>query len=130
MTSGLERYRVQRKDDICRRVETTLRSLDTAGEAITIARVAREAGVSRQWLYTSSYRIEIEQLRARHIHGGGSRSRSARERASEASLRSQNEVLRTRLKAARAETEQLRNELQRALGALRAGRPSATAHDP
>lgn len=48
------------------RAERALRHLDAAGEQITFQSVARQAGVSRQWLYTQpAIRREIEQLRER-----------------------------------------------------------------
>jgi len=97
-------------------VRRALQDLDAAGQPINISRVAAKAGVSRQWLYDSEYRTEIEKLRTLHPVLN---SRPARERATEASLRAQLDTLRTRLTELRADNADLRRELERALGMLR-----------
>jgi len=44
-----------------------LRRLDTNGTPVTFEALAREAGVSRSWLYAQpDLRAEITRLRARH----------------------------------------------------------------
>ena len=116
MTAGLDRYRLDREREMTARVAEVIRALDRTGEAVSVARVAREAGVSRQWLYGSPFRDEILNLRSAAPRPG---ARPARERGSEASLRAQNEALRQRLKDVRDENAALRTELARALGRLR-----------
>ncbi|MFF7251573.1 DUF6262 family protein, partial [Embleya sp. NPDC008237] len=50
-----------------RRATSALRRMDATGTVITFEAVAREAGVSRSWLYNQpDLRAEIERLRARH----------------------------------------------------------------
>ncbi|MEV8063426.1 DUF6262 family protein [Streptomyces antimycoticus] len=69
-----------------RRAVTALRRMDATGTAITFETVAREAGVSRSWLYNQpDLRAEIERLRARH-RVPETRTVPDRQRASEASL--------------------------------------------
>src|SRR5258705_11501962 len=49
------------------RAVTTLRRMDSTGAQIDFETVAREAGVSRSWLYTQQdLRAQIERLRSRH----------------------------------------------------------------
>jgi DNA-binding phage protein len=53
----------QRHDDARRRAVAALRRLDSTGEPINFAAVAREAGVSRAWLYRQDdLRAETERL--------------------------------------------------------------------
>ncbi|MEI6622925.1 MAG: DUF6262 family protein [Actinomycetes bacterium] len=49
-----------------KRAVAALRRMETAGHAITFDALAREAGVSRSWLYNQQdLRTEIESLRQR-----------------------------------------------------------------
>ncbi|MGW0886263.1 DUF6262 family protein [Streptomyces sp. NPDC002671] len=49
------------------RAIVAMRRMDTAGQPVTFDVVAREAGVSRSWLYTQpDLRAEIAGLRERH----------------------------------------------------------------
>ncbi|MCH9728507.1 MAG: transposase [Actinomycetia bacterium] len=118
MSDGLDRYREERRKSMYANVTRTLKELDAQNQPINISRVAIAAGVSRQWLYASPFRREIESLRDRSI-GANVRPRPAREAASDASLRTQVGALRERLREARAENQQLRKELETALGLLR-----------
>lgn len=118
MTTGLDQYREQRRLDMHARVTRAMRDLDSTGQPINISRVAVAAGVSRQWLYDSPYRSEIQGLRDRARPSTAS-ARPAREAASDASLRSQLEALRERLRQTREENAELRTQLERALGFLR-----------
>jgi hypothetical protein len=99
-----------------------LREIDAAGTAVTFDAIARTAGVSRSWLYSQQdLRAEIERLRA-----AGRRSRDspipARQRASDASLRQRLEAANERNRQLAEENRQLRQQLARALGDLRATR--------
>ncbi len=118
MSAGLDHYRQQRRNAMHADVTRALRDLDAAGLPINISRVAARAGVSRQWLYDSPHRAEIERLRERPRTTTTS-TRPAREAASDASLRTQLEALRERLKQSRQENAELRTQLERALGLLR-----------
>ncbi|TXK41473.1 DUF6262 family protein [Nonomuraea sp. C10] len=118
MTEALDRYRDDRRSRMQAAVANAMRKLDESGQPINISRVAAAAGVSRQWLYDSPFRAEIERLREREA-GTSSRRPPAKQTSSEASLRAQNEALRQRLKEMRSETAALRDALERALGLLR-----------
>ncbi|RFC71073.1 DUF6262 family protein [Streptomyces sp. AcE210] len=119
MNDALDRYREERRTQMHADVTRALRDLDRAGKPINMSRVASEAGVSRQWLYDSPFRDEIERLRQRPTRDA-LKARPIGEASSEASLRAQNEALRQRLKEVREENAELREELARALGLLRA----------
>lgn len=115
MSQALDQYRDQRRERMHAEVTRTIRDLDKRGLPINVSRVAAAANVSRQWLYDSPFREEIERLR----DTSRAPRASARDTASEASLRGQNEALRQRLTEVRSENADLRKELERALGLLR-----------
>lgn len=115
MSQALDHYREQRRERMHAEVTRTIRDLDKRGLPINVSRVAAAANVSRQWLYDSPFREEIERLR----DTSRAPRASARDTASEASLRGQNEALRQRLTELRSENADLRKELERALGLLR-----------
>ena len=57
----------RRAEQTRQRAVAALRRMDDAGQPITFDAVAREAGVSRSWLYAQDdLRAEIERLRQRH----------------------------------------------------------------
>lgn len=118
MTAGLDRYREQRRNNMQANVTRVIRELDAQGHPINMTRVAAAAGVSRQWLYASPFRQEIESLRDRPTGAMGG-ARPAREAASDASLRVQLLAMRERLQEARTENQRLRTELEYTLGLLR-----------
>ena len=100
--------------------------LITAAEARGQARlvefdaVAREAGVSRSWLYAQpGLRTEIERLRARH-HPADRRPVPERQRASEASLHQRLELATHRIRELETDNKRLRHALAEALGERRA----------
>jgi hypothetical protein len=95
-----------------------LRELDNEGAAINFQRVARRAGVSRQWLYTQpALRAEIERLRDEsRVLGDGV---PARQRATEASMRQRLETLRGDNQRLREENTNLKAELAIAYGRRR-----------
>ncbi|MFJ7265042.1 DUF6262 family protein [Streptomyces globosus] len=102
-----------------RRAVTALRRMDTTGTAITFETVAREAGVSRSWLYNQpDLRAEIERLRARH-RAPATRPVPDRQRASDLSLLRRLEAATTRNRQLEAENRQLREALALALGERR-----------
>lgn len=104
-----------------RRAIAALRRLDTTGTVITFETVAREAGVSRSWLYTQTdLRSEIERLRTRHRSVPAYRPVPDRQRASDASLLRRLEAATTRNRQLEAENRELRAALALALGEQRA----------
>jgi murein DD-endopeptidase MepM/ murein hydrolase activator NlpD len=99
-----------------------LRSLDAAGEPVTFETVAKQAGVSRSWLYAQpDLRAEIEQLRAVQRRAPTSPV-PTRQRASDASLRRRLEAANERIQRLTNENRQLRAHLAGALGEQRAAR--------
>ncbi|MEV6654950.1 hypothetical protein [Streptomyces sp. NPDC051219] len=78
--------------------------MDATGTVITFETVAREAGVSRSWLYSQQdLRAEIERLRARHSVPAA-RPVIDRQRASDASLLRRLEVATERSRQLGADT--------------------------
>src|SRR4029077_1169802 len=82
--------------------------------------VARAAGISRSWLYTQpDIRAEIQQLRDLGRRAPGT-SVPARPRSSDASLLRRPEATTARNRELAQDNQQLRHQLARALGQLRA----------
>ena len=100
------------------RARAALRELDQRGAKINFQRVARHAGVSRQWLYEQpELRTEIERLRsAAHRHPTGI---PAAERTSDASLRQRVATLTAENRRLREENRSLKTELAVAYGERR-----------
>jgi hypothetical protein len=103
-----------------RRALAALRRMDNAGLPITIEAVAREAAVSRSWLYSQpDLRAEIDRLRqrprpaARHVV-------PERQRGSDASLLRRLELATQRIRELDADNKRLRHALAEALGERRA----------
>jgi transposase len=95
--------------------------MDNAGQRISFDALAREAKVSRSWLYNQpDLRAEIERLRERRNPSPAVRPVPDRQRASEASLRRRLEVATQRNSQLEAENKQLRAALAIALGEQRA----------
>ena len=74
-TTGLVDAAERRSDRAVERARKAIRRLERAGEPVSFQSVAREAGVSRQFLYTvDPLRGEIERLRSEHLERGDRRS--------------------------------------------------------
>jgi hypothetical protein len=102
------------------RAVRTLRRLDGAGRPVSFDTVAREAQVSRSWLYgQADLGAEIIRLRARSGNPPTSPPVPVRQRASDASLRRRLEAANQQLRRLRAENQRLREELAIALGEVR-----------
>ena len=114
----------QRAETTRARALHALRRLDNAGTAITFQTLAREAGVSRSWLYAQAdLRAEIEALRTTERPTPAT---PLRQRASQASLLSRLEAASTRLRQLQDDNQQLREALAQALGDARTGRVTGT----
>jgi hypothetical protein len=97
--------------------------MDAAGRVVTIGTVAREAGVSRSWLYAQpDLRAEIQRLGGHHQGSSASPAIPARKRASDASLRRRLEAATSKLRRLCQENQQLREQLALVLGERRAAR--------
>jgi len=93
-----------------------LRELDRAGTAVTFEKVARDAGVSRSWLYTEpDIRTEIERLRDATRRTTTTQI-PASQRASDASLRARLDAALERNRKLAEENQRLRRQLAHALG--------------
>lgn len=99
-----------------------LRALDEAGHAVTFEAVAREAGVSRSWLYSQpGIRAQIDQLRNRRPSARTTIT-PQRQRASDNSLLRRLEATTERMRQLEQDNRQLRQALAEAIGATRQGR--------
>jgi len=117
----------ERAEQTRTRALRALRRLDEAGVAVTFEAIAREAGVSRSWLYgQADLRTEIEALRTRSRPSSPASSTPQRQRASDASLLRRLEAATTRLRQLEADNHQLREALAEALGAARTARITGT----
>jgi hypothetical protein len=94
--------------------------MDTAGLPITFDSLAKQARVSRSWLYNQpDLRAEVERLRAQRIPSSASRPVPDRQRASDASLLRRLKSAAERIRHLEAENKQLREALALTLGERR-----------
>ncbi len=111
----------RRTEQTRRRAVAALRRMDTAGAPITLDRLAREAGVSRSWLYTQhDLRADVERLRRPHRPAARATIPPERQRATEASLLQRLQAATERIRRLEHDNQQLRDALARALGEHRA----------
>jgi uncharacterized protein DUF6262 len=111
----------QRASATRRRATSALRRMDNAGQPISFDAVAREAKVSRSWLYNQpDLRAEIERLRTTRSSASAEQRLPDRQRASDASLRQRLEIMAERNRLLENEVRQLRDALAVALGERRA----------
>jgi hypothetical protein len=111
----------RRAEQTRQRALAALRRMDATGQRVTFDSVAREAGVSRSWLYSQDdLKAEIEQLRERHRTSTAEPVPPRRQQATDASLLRRLEAATTRIRALEADNQQLRDALARALGEQRA----------
>lgn len=117
----------RRAEQTRRQAVAALRRMDATGKTITFDSVAREAGVSRSWLYAQAdLRSEIERLRARH-QGQPLAPPPQRQRASDTSLLRRLEAATERIVRLENENRELRDALARALGEHRTSAILGTA---
>ncbi len=110
----------RRAEQTRRRAVAALRRMDAAGTPITLNSLAREARVSRSWLYTQhDLRAEVERLRRRHQPPTAPPVPPERQRASDASLLQRLHAATERIRRLEHDNQQLRDALARALGERR-----------
>jgi hypothetical protein len=118
-TTGLQEAAGHRSERAAERARRAIRRLERAGEPVSFQSVAREAGVSRQFLYTAGQlRGEIERLRAAHLESADAVPPA--QRTSDPSLKARNQMLLDENRRLRQELAGLRDELAGAWGQLRA----------
>lgn len=120
-TAHLHAAAQRRRQQTLARASEALDQLATAGERVSVARVAAVASVSRSWLYTQPELLErIEALtQQRPAPAEGDRV-PAGQRASSSSLMRRLELAHQRVGQLTEENQRLRDELARAYGRLRA----------
>jgi hypothetical protein len=100
-----------------RRAEAALRRMDSTGAPITLDGLAREASVSRSWLYTQhDLRTDIERLRRNHRPEPKVAVPPERQRATDTSLLRRLQAATERIHHLERDNQQLRDALARALG--------------
>ncbi len=108
-----------------KRAVAALHRMDTAGTPINFDAVARQAGVSRSWLYSNpEVRAEIVRLRHRE-RPTAHRAVPDRQRATDPSWKRRLELATERIRHLEAVNKRLRDALSEALGEhrFRGGRP-------
>lgn len=112
----------RRAEQTRRRALEALQQMTATGMPITFEAVARQAHVSRSWLYSQGdLRTEIDRLRQRHPHGS-SIAPPDRQHASDASLLRRLEAATARIRHLEQANQELRRALEHALGAVRTDR--------
>lgn len=111
----------QRRHELTRaKAIRALHELDQAGRPVSFEVVARQAEVSRSWLYTQpDIKDQIQQLRALRNRASGTPMPS-RQRCTDPSLLQRLDVANSRNRELAAENQRLRRQLEQALGQLRA----------
>jgi small-conductance mechanosensitive channel len=105
------------------RAVSALGRLDEVGTPITLEGLAREAGVSRSWLYSQpDIRAEIQALRTRRQPSSPAPPTPRRQRATDASLLRRLEAATGRMRQLEEDNRQLRQALAEALGTARTDR--------
>lgn len=119
-TAHLRAATQRRTEQTRQRALATLRRMDTAGTPITLNSLAREASVSRSWLYTQhALRAEIQRRRQRHQPPTAPAIPPERQRATEASLLQRLQAATERIHHLEHDNQQLREALAHALGERR-----------
>jgi hypothetical protein len=107
-----------------------LRELNRAGSDVTFAAVATAAGISRSWLYTQpDIRDQIQRLRETTATSPAT-TIPARQRSTDASLRSRLATSLERNRQLAEENNRLRRQLARALGDQRSARTQSGNDQP
>jgi len=120
----------QRATATRRRATAAQRRMDATSTPITFETVAREAGVSRSWLYNQpDLKVEIERLQARRRPASATRAVPDRQRASDTSLLQRLEAAIERNRQLEPENQELREALALTLGERRVADLPGHPHD-
>jgi len=117
----------QRRSQTTRqRATAALRRLDASGQPVSFDSLAREADVSRSWLYSQpDLRAEIQRLRGQLPTHRRNRI-PEHQRASDASLQRRLDVATERIRHLEGDNQRLRQALAEALGERRRDRDTPT----
>lgn len=111
------------------RADAAIARITNNGAPVTFDSVAREAGVSRSWLYAQpDLRAEIDRLRQRTLVKTAPVPPPAPQHASDASLLRRLEAAADRIRRLEQDNRDLKAALERALGQNRAA--DITGHSP
>ncbi len=115
----------QRRSQTTRqRATAALRRLHASGQPVNFDSLAREAGVSRSWLYAQpDLRAEVDRLRERARPAAGP-AVPDRQRGTDASLLRRLELATQRIRELEADNKRLRHALAEALGERRIAPPN------
>jgi hypothetical protein len=120
----------QRHELVRSKAVQALRQLDRAGTPVTFETVARDAGVSRSWLYTQpDLRNEIQRLRDTTRRAAAPNIPAA-QRSTAPSLLRRLEAANERNRQLHDENQRLRRQLAHALGDKRATRSQSDDNHP
>jgi hypothetical protein len=109
----------RRRAQALARAHAALQQVRDSGESITITALAARAGVSRAWLYAEpELRDDIQHLRA--SNNPAHTPPTERQHASDASLRNRLTLAHERIRELEHDNQQLRNQIARLHGQLRA----------
>ncbi len=107
----------KRTSETRRRAETAIARIADAGTPITFETVAREAGVSRSWLYAQpDLRANIDRLRQQTPARTAPATTPQQQHASDASLLRRLEAATDRIRRLEQDNRELKAALERALG--------------
>lgn len=117
----------RRRQQTLAQADQALEHAERAGEPLTVAQLAAQAGVSRSWLYTQPALVaRLRQLPGQD-RAGGPPAPPAAQRATETSLQRRLEAAHHRNQLLQAEVRDLRTQLARALGERRTHRHDSSA---
>lgn len=116
----------QRREQTLAKAHDALRDLEASGAAVTIAAIAAKAGVSRAWLYAETdLRNRLNVLRNNRLVTAP----APVEPSSDASLRARLTLAHQRIRELADDNQQLRDQLARLHGQLRAARLNGSVAD-
>jgi Family of unknown function (DUF6262) len=122
-TAALTRAARRRAEQARARAERALAAAGRTGWPVTVAGLAKAAGVSRSWLYTQPDLIAaVRQLQQRHP----TPQRTGAQPATVTSLRQRLDTALARIKQLRADNAGLARQLETAHGEIRRLRHTAT----
>ena len=117
-TAHLQKAAAARHEQTRQRAIDALDHLQSTGATVTIAGLARSAGVARSWIYTQpDIKDEIHRLRLQDR--GPTAPIPSPQRASDESLRRRLEISNRRNRELADENQRLRRQLANVLGQLR-----------